>query len=115
MSVSPISNSSTTALAQVQQTGHGHHSGRKAAMEAAAKALNMSSSDLQTALQNGQSLSSLAKSKGVSPADLSKDISSALTASNPSLSADQASSIAQRMIAGPSSGGSGTYGTGTAS
>ena len=84
-------------------------------MDAAAKALGMSSADLQTALKSGQSLSDLAKSKGVSVDALTADISAALTKANPSLSSDRAQQMAQRLVAGPEQSGSsgGTSGSET--
>lgn len=96
---------SASSAAQVQQVHHHHgHGGgaRKAGMDAAAQALGMSSSDLQTALKGGQSLSSLAQSKGVSADSLTKTISDAIAKANPSMSADRSQQIAQRLVNGPS-------------
>jgi uncharacterized protein YidB (DUF937 family) len=96
---------STGSAAQVQQVHHHHgHGGgaRKAGMDAAAQALGMSSSDLQTALKGGQSLSSLAQSKGVNADSLTKTISDAIAKANPSVSGDRAQQIAQRLVNGPS-------------
>jgi uncharacterized protein YidB (DUF937 family) len=94
--------------AQTQQVqghhGHGHHGSRKAGMDAAAKALGMSGDDLRSALQSGQTLSSLAQSKGISTDSLASTISNALTEANPKMSADRAQQIAQRMVSGPSDG-----------
>ena len=103
-------------LQQMQQTRHQGHGTRKAGMDAAAKALGMSSADLQTALKSGQTLSDLAKSKGVGLDTLTADISTAFSTANPSLSSDRAQQIAQRLIAGPNQAGSsgGTSGRGTA-
>ena len=118
MSTGAIGSNQATAAQQVQQTQHHHgHGGMlKAGMDAAAKALGMSSTDLQTALKSGQSLSDLAKSKGVSLDTLTADISAAFSTANPSLSSDRAQQIAQRLIAGPNQAGSsgGTSGRGTA-
>jgi hypothetical protein len=76
-------------------------------MDAAAGALSMSGSDLQTALQSGQTLGSLAKTKRIDPADLTKAIGDAIGKANPSISSDRAQKIAQRMIDGPDGAGSG--------
>jgi uncharacterized protein YidB (DUF937 family) len=107
ISVNPIGGNaglSTGSAAQVQQAHHHHgHGGgaRKAGMDAAAQALGMSSSDLQTALKGGQSLSSLAQSKGINPDSLTKTISDAVAKANPSMSSDRAQQIAQRLVNGP--------------
>ena len=110
MSINAISGGQTSPVKQAQQVqqvqqvgqhGHGHHGMRKAGMDAAAQALGMSSSDLQAALKKGQTLSSLAQSKGVSADNLATAISSALRKANPSLSTDRAQQIAQRMSNGP--------------
>src|ERR1035437_809543 len=103
MTISAIGNGQTPTAQQLQQVQQTHHHGHgrmmKAGMDAAAKALNMSTSDLQTALKGGKSLSDLATSKGVSVDALTADISAALTKANPSLSSDRAQQIAQRLIA----------------
>ena len=110
MSISAIGNGQTPTAQQLQQVQQTHHHGHgrmmKAGMDAAAKALDMSTSDLQPALKSGQSLSDLAKSQGVSVDALTADLSAALTKANPSLSSDRAQQIAQRMIAGPEQSGS---------
>ena len=90
-------------LQQLQQTHHHGHETHKAGMDAAAKALNMSTSDLQAALKSGQTIASLAQSKDVSIDTLTSTISSTLTKANPALSSDRALLIAQRMINGPQS------------
>ena len=90
-------------MQQLQQTHHHGHGTRKAGMDAAAKALGMSSTDLQAALKSGQTLASLAQSKGVSTDTLTSAISAALTKADPSLSSDRAALIAQRMVNGPES------------
>jgi len=100
MSIDAIGSFATTAVQQVQQH-HGHGGMRKAGMDAAAKDLDMSSTDLQAALKNGQSLSDLAKSKGVSLDALTADISAVVSKANPALSSDRAQQIALRFIAGP--------------
>ena len=97
---------------QVQHAGHGHGGMRKAGMDAAAKALGMSSGDLQSALSGGQSLSSLAQSQGISTDSLASTISAALSSANPSLSSARSQQIAQRMVSGPGSDGRGVQGAG---
>jgi uncharacterized protein YidB (DUF937 family) len=63
-------------------------------MDAAATALGMSASDLRTALQSGQSLASIASSKGVSEDTLVAAMATAIQQANPGISADQASKVA---------------------
>ena len=109
MSISAIGSGQTPTaqqlqqMQQMQQTHHHGHGTRKAGMDAAAKVLDMSTSDLQAALKSGQTLASLAQSKGVSIDTLTSTISAALIKANPSLSSDRAALIAQRMVAGPQS------------
>ena len=64
------------------------------AMDAAATALGMSASDLRSAMQSGQSLASIASSKGISQATLTSTISAAIQQANPAVSADQAAKVA---------------------
>ncbi|MFN8485743.1 MAG: hypothetical protein U0768_22095 [Anaerolineae bacterium] len=77
--------------------------GGQAVFDAAAKALGMTSADLQTALQSGQTLSAIAQSKGVS-ADTVKaaivaakkaEVDAAVTAGR--LTADQATQMKQQI------------------
>ena len=110
MSITPIGTSQAPSIQQVTQLyghGHGHGGMRKAGMDAAATALGLSTSDLQTALKSGQTLNSLAQSKGVSLDTLTSAISAALSKANPSLSSDRAQQIAHRMINGTQASGSG--------
>ena len=67
------------------------------AVDAAAKLLGMSSSDIASALQKGQSLSDIAKSKGVSQDELVKAIATALQSADSNLSSDQATQIANNL------------------
>ena len=97
MSISAVS---TSAANQVAQTQHHGHAARSKAFAAAAKALGMSTDDLRTSLKSGQTLASLAKSKGVSTDTLTSTIASALTSANSSLSSDKAQQIAQQMVSG---------------
>jgi len=103
MSVS-ASNSS-----QVQQSHHrhGHGAGLKQGMDAAAKALGMSTDDLKSQLKSGKSLEDIAKQNGVSTDKLKSAISDALSQANPRLSAGRANEIAQRLFQGPPSGPTG--------
>jgi len=70
-------------------------------MDAAAKALGTTTSDLVSSLQSGQSLATIASAKGVSQDDLVKAISSALSQADSSLSTDQATQLATAMVTGP--------------
>jgi uncharacterized protein YidB (DUF937 family) len=83
--------------AATQGHHHHHHHGGAAAMDAASKALGMSTADLTADLKDGQSLSAIAKSKGVSQSDLIGAMATAIQGSNSNLSADQAKDIATRM------------------
>ncbi|WP_169735385.1 hypothetical protein [Actinokineospora inagensis] len=109
--MSTISSASSTALAQLQQTqqtqGTHRHGEMRKAFDAAAKTLGMSTDDLRSALQSGQSMTSLAQSKGISTDALTSAISDALTSADSSLTADKAKEIAQRVVAGPGQGGPG--------
>jgi len=104
MSISAISSGQSTSTQQVQKAqhhGNGQPGVRKAGMGAAAQALGLSSTDLRSALKDGQSLSALAQAKGVSTDTLAAAISSAVTKANPSLSSARAQQIAQRLVEGP--------------
>ena len=67
-------------------------------MNAASQALGVSTSDLASAMQSGQSLASLASSKGVSQSSLVSALASALQGSNSNLTADQANQLATQMV-----------------
>jgi hypothetical protein len=58
------------------------------AMDAAAKALGMTASDLRTALQSGKSLADIASSKGISQDTLVAAMATAIQQSNSSVTAD---------------------------
>ena len=106
--------SSTTAVSGHHH--HHHHHAMATAMSAASQALGMSASDLSTALKSGQSLSSLASSKGISQDDLVKAISDALQKADSNLSADQAKEVATRLAtATPQAQPWGTLDSGTTS
>lgn len=66
-------------------------------MGAAAQLLGMSTSDLGSALQSGQSLASIASTQGVNQNALVSAIAAAVKGSNSSLTADQATQIATEM------------------
>jgi lambda repressor-like predicted transcriptional regulator len=76
---------------------HHHHHGGAAAMDAAASTLGVSATDLASSLQGGQSLATIAKSKGVSLDDLVKAMATALQGTDSNLSSEQATSIATQM------------------
>ena len=90
-------------------------------MDATAQLLGTTTSDLASSLKSGQSLASIASSKGVSQDDLVKAISSALQKADSSLSADQANRMATTLAttrppadqsqpwAAGNTGASGTY------
>jgi uncharacterized protein YidB (DUF937 family) len=95
---------------------HYHHHAMAAGMQAAAQTLGVSTDELTSSLKSGQSLTSLASSKGVSQDDLITAISTALQQSDTSLSSDQASQIATRIATStPESQSWATPGGGTTS
>jgi len=67
VSIAPIGTTSTTALSGTHHVGHHGTSARRTAMDAAAQALGMSSSDLRSSLKSAQTLASLATSKRLVP------------------------------------------------
>jgi uncharacterized protein YidB (DUF937 family) len=101
MSISTIA--STTTAIPSQPSGHHHHGGgMRKAEAAAAQALGLSADDLTAALQQGQTITQLAQSKGVSLDSVTTAVSTALGQADPSLSTQAASQIAQRFVQGPS-------------
>jgi uncharacterized protein YidB (DUF937 family) len=90
-------NAATGTTATQGHHHHHHHGGGAAAMDAASKLLGMSTTDLTTALKGGQSLASIATSKGVSQSDLTAAMATAIQGSNPNITADQAKEFATRM------------------
>ena len=90
------STQSASGTTATQGHHHRHHAGG-AAMDAAAKALGMSTTDLMSSLQSGQSLTSIAKTKGVSQDDLVKTMATALQGADSNLTADQATQLATQM------------------
>ena len=70
------------------------------AVGAVASLLGTTTTDLATSLQSGQSLASIASSKGVSQNALVGAISTALQGADSSLSADQAAQLATTLATG---------------
>jgi hypothetical protein len=94
----PVSNTQ----GQVQAAGHHHHhhgggQRAKAVDDSVAQALGMSSSDVESARRQGQSLSDLTQAKGVSQDALLGAIQQGLQKADPNLSADRAQQIASRI------------------
>jgi len=85
------------------------------AMDAAATTLGMSASDLRTALQSGQSLASIASSKGISETTLTAAMAAAIEQANPGISADQATKVATAIATRTPPAGSAPAQTGTSS
>jgi predicted trehalose synthase len=101
MSVTPVGSGHTSAVQQVQQAlglAGGQSGVRKAVMGAGAKTLGITLAQLKAALASGQTLPSIAASKGVSIATLTAMMGGAATQANPALSGAQAQQIAQRII-----------------
>ncbi len=99
----PAPDAAAGTIATGHKHGHHRHRAAAAAMDAAATALGTTTSDLVSSLQTGQSLASIASTKGVSQDDMVKAISSALSQANSSLSTDQATQLATAMVTGPAS------------
>jgi hypothetical protein len=100
-SEAPSNGAATGTTAADHKHGHHRHHAAAAAMDAAAKVLGTTTSDLVSSLQSGQSLATIASAKGVSQDDLIKAISSALSQADSSLSTDQATQLATAMVTGP--------------
>jgi|GEM_PF-5286323 len=110
MSIQAVGNGQTPSTQQVQRAlkAGGRHPGvRAAAMGAAAKAVGITLPELRAALASGQTLSSIATSRGVSVATLTAMMGGAASQANPSLSGAQAQHIAQRIVNAFGSGGTG--------
>jgi hypothetical protein len=95
----PAGATGTTAAGGHHQHHHGHKA-VSAAMDSVAKLLGTTTSDLATSMQSGQSLTSIASSKGVSQKDLVSAIATALQGADSNLSADQATQLATAMATG---------------
>ena len=107
MSSAPISTTGPDATSAISGH-HGHHGERKAAFDAAAKALGMSTDDLKSALRSGSTIGSLANDRGVSVDDVKKAMSDAITAANPNMNPDRVAQLVQRFVDGPSSASPGS-------
>ncbi|MDQ1652983.1 MAG: hypothetical protein QOI35_2183, partial [Cryptosporangiaceae bacterium] len=89
--------------------GGGHGDGDRGASQAAigtaldavAGSLGYSQDELRTQLSAGSGLEAVASAKGVSAEDLKTTITEALTKADASLSAGRASSLADKVLAGP--------------
>ena len=104
-------NPSTEGTGETSGSGHAHrmHGGPPPgpppeAIDAAAEALDMSTEDVQKALQSGTTLADLADSKGVSQDDLLKAVTDGLAAGatkhGRQLTSDQLTDFASRIISG---------------
>ena len=87
--------------------GHHHHHAGATAMDATSQLLGVSTTDLISSLQSGQSLASVAKSNGVSQDDLVKTIAAALQKADTNLSSDQATQLATQLATQTRSSGTG--------
>ena len=94
---SQVISQAASATTQTKGHHHHHHHGGAAAMNAASQLLGMSPSDLTSALQSGQSLSSIAASQGVDQSSLVSAVSTALQGSNSGITPDQANQIAAKI------------------
>jgi uncharacterized protein YidB (DUF937 family) len=90
--------SGTTGASAASGHHHHHHHAGAAAMGAASQTLGMSTTDLMSALQSGQSLTDIAKTKGVSVDALTQAMAAALQGADSNLTANQATSIATQMV-----------------
>ncbi|GAA2978299.1 hypothetical protein [Actinokineospora diospyrosa] len=93
MTITSISGAQSTATPQRSEGTQRSDSMRKA-FQAAATALGMSTDDLRGALGDGETLSTLARSKGVSESTLTDAITSAVGTTS-------GAEVAQRLLAGP--------------
>lgn len=99
MDVSSVSvTAASSAFAPAQAAGL-RHPPRHAALDAAAQLLDMTPADVRSALQGGQSLSDLAKSRGISQDDLVKAMATAIEQADPGIGADRAMQLATRIAA----------------
>jgi uncharacterized protein YidB (DUF937 family) len=97
------------SMGAIQSPSQSQHVRKHPGMDAAASLLGMSASDLRTALRGGQSLSSIASSKGVSQDQLVAAMSTAIQQANPGMSADRATNVATAIATRtpPAGGGPG--------
>jgi hypothetical protein len=75
---------------------------RNQALGSVADLFGESLTDLQSQLQSGQTLSSLASSNGISSSDLQKTIQDSLQQSLPQASSSQIDNLTQRLVSGHS-------------
>jgi tape measure domain-containing protein len=78
--------------------GPGGGSGNPPYLDTAASALGMSSSDLSSALQSGESLTDVANAQGVSVSDLQSALESDLESKQPDLSTEQVQEMVQHAL-----------------
>ena len=103
MSIQPIGaateyGSTTTLTASTAAVVHHHANLQAVGLAAAAKALDMTVSDLRSTLLSGSSLASVAATRGVSAESLAVAIPAALLQADPTMSAARATALAQRML-----------------
>jgi hypothetical protein len=110
MTISSLS-SSTDVTALTQATATQRQRPKPPDMTNTAKALGLSSDDLQSELKSGKTLNSIAQDQGVSSDDLLSAVKSDLQANKPAdapdLSDDQLTQMAQGIAAGKGPGGPG--------
>lgn len=70
-------------------------------LDAAASALGLSSDELSTRLQSGESLEDIAAAQGVSTDTVTQAIADDFKANNPDATDEQASAVAERALEGP--------------
>jgi len=99
-SPSPTPNSAVGGTSATSHKHGHHHHAMGAAMDASAKALGTTTSDLVSSRQSGQSLASIASAKGVSQDDLVKAISTALSQADSNFPSDRATRLATAMVTG---------------
>lgn len=92
--------SSNDASSTFEPARHGPH-GQPPFLDAAAKALGLSSSELDSKLRSGQSLSSIAEEQGVSPDSVTSAIAADFKSKHPDATDEQATQVASRALEGP--------------
>jgi hypothetical protein len=101
VSIAPVGTAPLDTVGKAD--AHAHHGGRRVAMDAAAQSLGMTRQELRTALSGGQTIASIATTKGISTATVKSSMAAALLKANPNMSPDRADQIAQRFLDGPKS------------
>lgn len=105
--------SEATSVATSKQVSASHGGPPKAALDATAKLLGMTTDELSSALQGGAKLKDLADSKGVSQSDLVasvvEDLKAGAPSGAPALSDQMLTSVARHIVSGepPRGGGPG--------